>query len=579
VVGVEHVASQIDMTILFGHPTGSPFAHHAALSHFEAGRLELFCVSWMPSAATLRVLDRINPLQAMTQRLSRRHFPPLVKAPKIQGRAGEFRRLLIRALGSGDDRLSNEANNWLMRTMTRECRRSRVTAVQAYEDCSLGQFVEAKRLGKACIYDMPIGYYHVEDIRKSLQALTEAGAQIQQEPKDVGGGKLTAIARDAAFSGWEAEASFMPTDPAEVASTLIEVAARYVDRLVTMAGPRIIVIDDLHWLDPSSVTMVELIVDATADHPLLVLAGTRPSGIPAWAERPEVERLDLQGLDEPETAQLATLIARAAVEADGVRSIHERTEGNPLFVSETVRAFLEDGTLEWRDGRVALVESGPPRVPVTLRAVLGARIDALDPAGREALGVASIIGITFRTDLIEQLLGDTLLPDTLDRIAEAALIRRGDSDDWRFAHALIRDAAYAGLLASRRRTLHARLADHLELQPRAAAPGQIAAHRVASCDRGVLASAESWLPHSWPLHSQSSVGVSQLQDSPSPRHRGPTWRSSRRLRRRSPTLRPRRRPPPRRSSRRRLARSKAPRPSAQSLTLSPPPSPWLRSGT
>ena len=108
-------------------------------------------------------------------------------------------------------------------------------------------------------------------------------------------------------------------------------------------------------------------------------------------------RLDLQGLAEPETARLATLIARAAVEAEGVRSIHQRTAGNPLFIGETVRAFLEDGTLEWRDGRVALIESGPPRVPVTLRAVLGARIDALEPAGREALGVASIIGITFRT--------------------------------------------------------------------------------------------------------------------------------------------------------------------------------------
>ena len=88
-----------------------------------------------------------------------------------------------------------------------------------------------------------------------------------------------------------------------------------------------------------------------------------------------------------------------------MRSIHQRTAGNPLFIGETVRAFLEDGTLEWRDGRVALIESGPPRVPVTLRAVLGARIDALEPAAREALGVASIIGITFTESLVEDLTG------------------------------------------------------------------------------------------------------------------------------------------------------------------------------
>lgn len=147
------------MSIVFGHPTGSPFSHNAALAHFEAGRLERFCVPWMPSANTLRLLEQVKPLRSMTQRLSRRHFPPLTETPKVQGRVGELRRLLIRALGWGDDRLTNEANDWLMRTMTRECRRSSVTAVHAYEDCSLWQFVEAKRLGKACIYDMPIGYY------------------------------------------------------------------------------------------------------------------------------------------------------------------------------------------------------------------------------------------------------------------------------------------------------------------------------------------------------------------------------------------------------------------------------------
>ena len=108
---------------------------------------------------TLRALQRIKPLRPMTQRLSRRHFLPLANAPKIQGRTGELRRLLIRAAGWGDERLSNEANDWLMQTMTRECRRPGVTAVHAYEDCSLWQFTEAKRLGKACIYDMPIGYY------------------------------------------------------------------------------------------------------------------------------------------------------------------------------------------------------------------------------------------------------------------------------------------------------------------------------------------------------------------------------------------------------------------------------------
>jgi starch synthase len=147
------------VTVLFGHPTGTPFSHNAALAHFEAHRLEAFCVAWMPSLLTLQLLDRVGPLRPMVRRFRRRRFPALAGAPKIQGRLGEMRRLITRAVGRGDEALAYEANDWLMRTMQRECRRVSVRAVHAYEDCSLWQFQEATRLGKACIYDMPTGYY------------------------------------------------------------------------------------------------------------------------------------------------------------------------------------------------------------------------------------------------------------------------------------------------------------------------------------------------------------------------------------------------------------------------------------
>jgi hypothetical protein len=147
------------LAVLFGHPSGNPFSHHAALAHFEAGRLGAFCVPWMPSAISCQLLQQLGKFWPMAGRLSRRHFHPLSGATKVQGRIGEFRRLFIRALGMGDEHLSQDANDWLMRTMFRECQHSDVTAVHAYEDCSLTQFVEAARRGKACIYDMPIGYY------------------------------------------------------------------------------------------------------------------------------------------------------------------------------------------------------------------------------------------------------------------------------------------------------------------------------------------------------------------------------------------------------------------------------------
>lgn len=147
------------MSILFGHPTGNPNSHHAALAHFERDRLEAFVVPWMPSKATLHVLELLPVLQSQARRLSRRRFEALAGAPVIQGRYGEFKRLWTRLCTAGDERLAYEANDWLMKTMASECRRPNVTAVHSYEDCSLWQFEEAKRLGKACIYDMPIGYY------------------------------------------------------------------------------------------------------------------------------------------------------------------------------------------------------------------------------------------------------------------------------------------------------------------------------------------------------------------------------------------------------------------------------------
>jgi glycosyltransferase involved in cell wall biosynthesis len=157
------------MTILFGHPGGNPNSFHAALAHREAGLLEAFCIPWLPSAATVGALRAVPGLRPMAERFARRRFAPLDGAPLVQGRLGEARRLLARASGAGDERLSYQANDWLMRTMARECARPAVTVVHAYEDCSQWQFEEAKRRGKACVYDMPIGYFRAwEETRELL---------------------------------------------------------------------------------------------------------------------------------------------------------------------------------------------------------------------------------------------------------------------------------------------------------------------------------------------------------------------------------------------------------------------------
>ncbi len=131
---------------------------------------------------------------------------------------------------------------------------------------------------------------------------------------------------------------------------------------------------------------------------------------------------------------------------------------------------------------MTLVEAGAPKLPLTLRAVLGARIDGLDEPARDLLGVAAVVGIGFRFEDLTALAERPIPDGTLDRLVEAALVVPGEAGTWRFSHPLVRDAAYAGMLAARRRRLHARFADLLEAEPRSWPPVQIAIHRAAAGD-------------------------------------------------------------------------------------------------
>jgi adenylate cyclase len=162
-------------------------------------------------------------------------------------------------------------------------------------------------------------------------------------------------------------------------------------------------------------------------------------------------------------------------------ALHARTGGNPLFVAETVRALVDDGSLAVRRGRLELVaDAGGSALPLTLRSLLGARIDALSRSGREVLGVAAVIGMTFGTDLVSELIGRSPRRSVFDGLVDAALIfPDGDGATWRFAHPLIRETAYAGLLSARRRALHAQLADRLESESRVPL-ARVARHRAAA---------------------------------------------------------------------------------------------------
>ena len=305
------------------------------------------------------------------------------------------------------------------------------------------------------------------------------------DPADVRrwAGGIAAVARVAAFSGWEEEADLVPPDAADVASSVRAATVRYFERLVELDGPRVLVVDDLHWLDPSSADVFEEIVQLATRLPLLVLVGSRPDGtVGAWRDRADVIRIGLEGLAEPETGELARAVAGLPIDALDVRRLHARTGGNPLFIGETVRAIVDDGTVA-STGRLGIAASGAAPVPVTLRALLGGRIDALAAEARTILRVASVIGMSFSETAVEEVLGGPVEPTVYERLAEAAMLVPIDArGGWRFCHPLIHDAAYSGLLATDRRLLHGRVADWLAASEAALAIGVVARHRAASDD-------------------------------------------------------------------------------------------------
>lgn len=297
-------------------------------------------------------------------------------------------------------------------------------------------------------------------------------------------GAVAAIARDAAFSGWEEEAPLVPADPAGVVRGIRDLADRYITRLVEVSGPRIIFIDDIHWIDPASATMLDELVLATARLPLVLVMGTRPGPSQASASIESLERVSLAGLDEGETSLLAATVAGTEIEPSDARRLHERTAGNPLFITETVRAILEDPSPRATSGHLSFGDgTASTGMPMTLRALLGARIDALSEEARTVLRVASVVGVSFRAPAVAEVFGEPIGPDVFGRLAEASLIVAADgADDWRFSHPLIHDAAYAGLLGSTRRRLHGRVADMLASRSGRGAIGAVARHRAAAGD-------------------------------------------------------------------------------------------------
>jgi DNA-binding SARP family transcriptional activator/tetratricopeptide (TPR) repeat protein len=266
------------------------------------------------------------------------------------------------------------------------------------------------------------------------------------------------------------------------------------------ATPPVLVVEDLHWADPTTLELLERLVRELATEPILVLVTLRPERVPAWASASYATVVTLDHLGASELEALVGGILNVATPPDGlVSTIEERSDGVPLFAEELLLALRDAGTLRRTDAGWELADlRGGPAVPDTLHDLLLARLDRLGTA-RIVAEVGAVLGRRFDRELLQEVaeLDERALDEGLARLVDAELLHvrgRGASARYFFKHALIRDAAYASLVRSARRSLHARVARMLEERRPdsvAAAPEVLARHLDAAGDH--VAAASSWL--------------------------------------------------------------------------------------
>jgi predicted ATPase len=233
--------------------------------------------------------------------------------------------------------------------------------------------------------------------------------------------------------------------------------------------PVLMIFEDVHWIDPTSLDALGRTVDRVRTLPALLIVTFRPEFNAPWAGQSHVTSLMLNRLGERDTAAIvARLVGNQGLAADVMAEIVERTDGIPLFVEEMTKAVLEAESEGMVRRTVAAVPSSALAVPASLHASLMARLDRLGPA-KEVAQIGAAIGREFSHALLAAVVRkpNADLGSALDRLMEAGLLfRQGvpPQASYLFKHALVQDAAYGTLLREPRRALHARIAQTLESQ-------------------------------------------------------------------------------------------------------------------
>jgi predicted ATPase len=238
---------------------------------------------------------------------------------------------------------------------------------------------------------------------------------------------------------------------------------------LTRSNPVLMIFEDAHWTDPTSLELFSRTVDRIRTLRALLIVTFRPEFDPPWIGRPYVTALTINRLAEREVnAMIDRLVGNKLIPANIRQDIIERTDGIPLFIEEMTKAVLEADSQRAAERTVAAAPSPALAVPASLHASLMARLDRLGPA-KEVAQIGATIGREFSHALLAAVVRkpETELASALDRLIAAGLLFRQGVPPYAtylLKHALVQDAAYGTLLRERRRALHARIAETLEGQ-------------------------------------------------------------------------------------------------------------------
>ncbi|MBI4329012.1 MAG: AAA family ATPase, partial [Chloroflexi bacterium] len=265
-------------------------------------------------------------------------------------------------------------------------------------------------------------------------------------------------------------------NPPQVRERTFTAVRAFIER-VAVVQPLVLVFEDLHWIDPTSLDLVQQLMAITDRVPLMLVGVFRPwRQEPSWRFHEAATRdfphrytaVELEPLGEEESRSLVSSLLHIEDLPEKVRAlILKKAEGNPFFVEEVIRSLLDARLVvrensHWRATR----EIADIAVPDTLAGVINARLDRLDEATRRVAQTAAVIGREFPFDTLAQVAQESQsLEDVLTELQRRDLVRersRRPQRVYTFKHALTQEAAYASLLMSRRREIHRRVAESLE---------------------------------------------------------------------------------------------------------------------